>query len=175
MIQLFWHLDKPLTQNNYNNLIDTLNFYSLNCSSCDVLGDCTKHAYYKRNILTETGKIPFKILRVQCQHCNSTHALLPTAIVPYSQVTLDDQLEIINLFESGSTPHQIQPANPEIDTWIVIYIIKQYLAHWKQRLLAFSIPLTLSPHHLISSCFKHHQRQFMQIKRSPNALFQVPT
>jgi hypothetical protein len=175
MIQFFLDSDKPLTQKSYDKFIDTLNFSSLSCSACGFLGACTKFCGYVRSIVTGVGKVPLEILRVQCGQCQATHALLPTLIVPYSQIILDDHLEIIRLFESGKSPYQIQPANPEIDVWIVIYIIKQYLAHWKQRLLAFSISLTLIDSELITSCFKLYNRQFMQIKRTRNFIFHPPT
>jgi len=175
MIQFFLDSDKPLTQKSYNNFVNSLNLSSLCCSSCGFLGDCTKHAYYKRNIMTDLGKVKFKILRVRCGQCRATHALLPTDIIPYSQVTLDDHLEIIRLFEAGASAYLIQSSNPEIDFFIVTYIIKQYLKYWKQRLRSFSISLNSISNQLITSCFKHHQRQFMQIKRTNNSLFLPPT
>jgi len=176
MIQFFLDSDKPLTQKSYNEIINELNISSLRCSSCGFLGDCTRHSYYKRNIVTDgDGKIPIKVLRVQCGQCNVTHAILPTSIVPYSQILLGDHLEIIRLYENGISPHQIKPANPEIDVWSIVYIIKQYLVHWQQRLKSYKINLCSSLTELTTSCFKHHNRQFMQIKRTPNSLFIPPT
>ena len=174
MIQFFLNFDKSLTQNNYDKFLDSLNFASLECSSCTCSGNCTRHAFYVRNIITEVGKIPLKILRVKCGRCKTTHAILPEGIVPYSQILLEDQIEIITQYEEGVPPHRIVVSNPEIDTWIVVYVIKGYLNHWLMRLLSGSISLALEIRELICSCFKHHDRQFMQIKCTPNSLF-VPT
>ena len=175
MIQLFFDFDNPFSQENYDEYIKSLNLSSLKCSSCELPGHCSKHAYYIRKVVVVNGKVAIRILRVQCGQCNATHALLPSQIVPYSQILLEDQLEIITEHEAGVTPHCIVPSNPEIDTWIVIYIIKQYLNHWMARLKSSSICLCSGIEDLISSCFEHHNRQFMQIKCRNNCLFQPPT
>ena len=171
MIQFFDDFDKTIFQKKYDNFVKILNLASLRCSKCSVIGGCSIHANYTRKIVTDTGKEIINILRVKCNHCRATHALLPTWIVPYSQVILDDQIEIIRQYDAGATSHQIQPSNPEIDTWNILYIIKQYLYHWKQRLLSSEISVTLKTRKLLSDCFKQHERQFMQIKRTVNSLF----
>jgi hypothetical protein len=101
--------------------------------------------------------------------------LLPDWIVPYSQILLTDHLEIIKQYEDGVSPHRITPSNPEIDTWTVVYIINQYLLHWQARLHSYSISLSLPIKQFIASCFKHHGRQFMQIKCTPNSLLTQTT
>ena len=65
--------------------------------------------------------------------------------------------------------------NPELDTWHIVYIIKQYLNHWKARLRSNLISLSLHIKQLVHACFKHHGRQFMQIKCTPNSLFTLTT
>lgn len=174
MIQICTTYYSPLLQENYDNFIESLNFSSLSCSKCNYQGNCTRHAFYTRNIVTTDGKVPIRILRVQCGQCGSTHALLPDWIVPYSQILLVDHLEIISRYEDGESPHRIKASNPEIDTWIVVHIIKQYLNHWKYRLRSNSISLSLHTKQLVRACFKHHSRQFMQIKCTLNSLF-IPT
>src|SRR5215831_2590272 len=125
MIQLYTLYCKQDYQEIYNTLIESLNFSSLTCSACGFRGECQRHAFYKRKIQTEDGKKEIRILRVECAHCNATHALIPKWIVPYSQHLVADQIEILRAFESGTTPHKITPSNPEINIWNVIYIIKQ--------------------------------------------------
>lgn len=170
MIQIVSIYCSLFFQEKYTNLIESLNISSLSCSACGTLGYCTRHAYYTRPIITDTGKLSIDILRVQCGACHKTHALLPDWIVPYSQVMLDDILEILRKYESGELAHQITPSNPEIDTWNVVHIIKQYLRYWKRRLHSAGISLFLNTKQLVSSCFKHHSRQFMQIKCTVNSL-----
>ena len=58
--------------------------------------------------------------------------------------------------------------NEFIDESNILYIIKQYLKYWKERIISFSISLDLS---ISKQCLEHFNRQFMQIKCIPNILF----
>jgi hypothetical protein len=58
--------------------------------------------------------------------------------------------------------------NPYIDEGNIVYVIKQYLHHWKQKLFAFGLSINNC---LIKNCFFVFKRQFMQIKRTLNILF----
>ena len=158
----------------YKTWIESLNFSSLICSACSFHGGCSRHAFYKRMIITEDGKKEMRILRVECSHCHATHALLPNWIVPYSQHLIVDQIEMIRSFESGTTPHLITPSNPEINIWSIIYITKQYQYHWQERLLAMKASVFDETDQLIETCFTSYNRQFMQIKKTRNLLF-LPT
>jgi Domain of unknown function (DUF6431) len=163
-------------QDCYDYEIDKLNLFSLECPSCSCVGKLVKHAYYCRSIKSQTtgftGKVELTILRVKCQGCEATHAILPTWIVPYSQHLLEDQLTIIRAYESGVLIGRIEPENPEIDISNVAYIINQYRKHWSQRLLSIflSLPNIDKIDAFISSCFEGYKRQFMQIKKTTNRL-----
>lgn len=170
MIKTYTFYCKQLYQEIYNKFIETLNFSSLTCSACDFRGGCQRHAFYKRTIKTEDGKKDIRILRVKYSHCHATHALLPNWIVPYSHHLIVDQIEIIRAFESGTTPHQITPSNPEINIWSIIHIIKQYQYHWQERLLAMKDSVFDDVDQLIQACFTSYNRQFTQIKRNRNML-----
>jgi len=171
MIQICSNYCNQLHQEKYNDFTESLNFTSLTCSTCGVRGGCRRHAYYSRKIQTMHGKEDIRILRVECSYCLATHALLPKWIVPHSHHLVVDQVEIIRAFESGITLHQITPSNTAINIWNVIYIIKQYQYHWKQRLLAIKVSVFDEIEQLIPSCFASYNRQFMQIKRTRNLLF----
>ena len=171
MIQIIITYCSLLFQEKYNNFIESLNFSSLACSKCSFRGQCKRHSFYTRKIITEHGKEDIRILRVKCSHCKATHALLHKWIVPYSQHLITDQIEIIRANERGIAPHRIIPSNPEIDIWGITYIIKQFRHHWKERLLAIKTSVFDGTDQLISICFDSYNRQFMQIKRTRNALF----
>ena len=64
--------------------------------------------------------------------------------------------------------------NPSIDENCYRYIIRQYLNHWKQKLLSERI-FWGCLHTLTASCFSLFLRQFMQIKITPNILFHDTT
>lgn len=37
-------------------------------------------------------------MRVYCKHCHATHAILPSGIVPYKRISLDDLIYVIQIF-----------------------------------------------------------------------------
>lgn len=77
----------------YQNYIDNLDTFQLECNFCHSRGECVKDGHYQRGYLVSPedlkgiGKKIF-IQRVKCKHCTHTHALLPEEIVPYRQYSI---------------------------------------------------------------------------------------
>lgn len=169
MITLFVEENNPLTPNFYNNLIANLQFHQLTCP-CGHSGCLSIHGYYQRFVKTKEGKLPFRICRVKCECCSHTHAILLSSMVPYSQISLSDQVCIITNHETSSSQTPLMEYNCSIDESNYRYVIKQYLKHWKQKLLCEKISLhPIST--LTTSCFNFFSCQFMQIKNTKNILF----
>ena len=158
---------KSLTQKSYNKFVKKINIHKLTCS-CGRSGQLVKHGYYKRTVKNSDCKTSITILRVKCKCCNKTHAIFPECIVPYSQILLSDHISIINAYKTQSSFDPIMIANEFIDESNIFYIIKQYLKYWKERITSFNISLDLS---IAKQCLEHFNRQFMQIKCTPNILF----
>lgn len=74
--------------------------------------------------------------RVICSCCFHTHALLPSSIVPYSQISLAEHVKIISCHEDRKELQTPMNHNPSIDESNCRYIIRNFLHHWKQRLLS---------------------------------------
>lgn len=161
-----------VSQDFYDNTISNLQFHQLTCT-CGLSAGLTIHGYYYRSIKSGDGIVRLRICRVKCSHCGRTHALLLTSFVPYSQILLHDQVEILVDFEKDRLASSVMERTPSIDENNLRMVIRQYRRHWQQRLLAARIPLH-SPN-LICLCFSHFARQFMQIKNTPNILFSAPT
>lgn len=146
------------------------------CGGCPA-GTLILHGSYKRCVKTTSGKIPLIVRRVKCTDCNATHALLPSLIVPYSQVPLADHAAIAAAKEDGKSITDIledNGTNPELTASQIWYILASYIRCWQQRILSERIPL--SPlHALAQSCLSCFSRAFMQIKTTPNILFVPPT
>lgn len=173
MITLFFEICNPLTQKIYDDALSSLQFHQLICT-CGHCACLSVHGYYLRGLKTPDGLIRLRICRLRCRECHRTHALLPSLIVPYSQISAHDQAHIIRLFHDKPALRSLLDRVPCIDENNVKYILRSYLLHWEQRLLACSIPL--SPlKELIPRCFSAYCRQFMQIKRTPNILFPLTT
>lgn len=169
MITLFVEEYNPLTPNFYNEIINHLQFHQLTCP-CGHSGCLSVHGYYHRSIKTPSGKLRFRICRVKCECCGHTHAILLSSMVPYSQVSLSDHVEIINNYNSGSSQENLMNSNPSIDESSYRYIIRCYKRHWHEKLASERI-LLMPVLKLVNLCFSHFLRQFMQIKNTPNILF----
>lgn len=166
MITYFSKNFKLINQKNYNSFVTELPIHKLTCS-CEISGCLTKHAYYNRNVKTPNGILKLRILRLICNSCGKTHAVFPICIVPYSQILLKDHINIIKTYKTGASLEPIMLENEYIDESNIRYIIKQYLRHWKEHLIAFKITLDLDT---TFKCLKVFKRQFMQIKCIQNIL-----
>lgn len=167
MITILVDKSKSFSQKSYNKFIDEHPFHKLSCT-CKQKGGLIKHGYYIRSIKSPEGLMKLSILRVYCKSCKKTHAILPSWIIPYSNILFHDQVAIIHSYLNHLSYEPIMLSNLLIDESNIRYVIYQYLAHWKERIASFSGAVNSS---LTKSCFKHFSRQFMQIKCTPNILF----
>lgn len=173
MITLSVDICNPISQKFYDDIISSLQFHQLTCT-CGCSGCLTGHGYYTRSLKTDGTKIKLHICRVKCKACGCTHAILLSNIVPYSQIPLEDQVDVISDYLKSNDGVSIMERNPEIDENNIQSVIRQYRHHWKQRLLA--VRVSMEPiSTLIKQCFSLFNRQFMQIKSTPNILFLRPT
>lgn len=102
-----------LNENDYQAFVASIDLLSLHCPVCGVVGLFILYGHYKRFVIIDdisSGdcKIEIPVQRIQCTQCKSTHALLPTNFVPYTQftylfiyyiVTLDENDDLITSFE----------------------------------------------------------------------------
>ena len=163
----------PISQDSYENLINSLQFHQLTCT-CGHSACLTIHGYYNRKIKVDDHSVLLHICRVKCSHCNTTHALLPAFIVPYSQVSFPDQVDIISCYERSRNYTDLMEKTPSIDENCIHSVICRYIYHWVQRVLSFKLSVSTSLS-FIQLCFLHFSRQFMQAKKTPNILFLIPT
>ena len=173
MITLSADFCNPISQAFYDNLIASLQFHRLSCS-CGHCGCLTIHGYYSRKLKQGDSLICLSICRVRCCVCSRTHALLPSFIVPYSQISLPDQARIILASENNSSLDSVMEHTPSIDENNIYCVLRRYRRFWKQRLLAERIRL-LPLRQLVTRCFAAFSRQFLQIKSTPNLLFSNTT
>ena len=165
---------KTLNQDNYNKLINSININQITCS-CGHSACLTKHAYYTRSLKISGGlKLSLSILRVKCSLCGKTHAILPSVVVPYSQVSLPDHISVIINYLNNKSQVPVMNNNPLIDESSIFYILRIFKKYWKQRLHTFKIDIFMQSGYLIKQCFKYFSRQFMQIKCTTN-IFYAPT
>ena len=171
MITILSQNYKDFSITNYNDLLKDLPYHRLSCS-CGNKGNLIRYGTYFRKVKLPQGIEHLQVQRIRCNACGKTHAILPHWLVPYSSIILTDQISIISNHQSDVQSLAIMEVNPEIGESDIRYIIRQFILYWKERLRSAKISLNTS---LTYHCFNHFNRQFMQIKRTPNLLFIKPT
>ena len=171
MITLNVPQDKKITQKSYDEILGGLAFHRLVCPCCGRAGGLTRHGRYGRGIKIKGELIKLRIVRVKCENCGKTHALLPSYIVPYTRILLEEQLEIVRQSEGERNYTAVMNANALIDESNVRSVIRRYRRSWKERLISFGLSIREEAEALVKSCFRYFRRQFLQIRGSPNGLF----
>ena len=161
------------TQEFYDSVIEKLEMHRIKCS-CEHSGCLSFHARYDRSVITASGKKVLTIWRVICSECRHTHALLLSSIVPYNQIPAGTQQEIAAAYEERSDRNELCSSGCGIDENNIKSVIRRYVKSWRERLLSESISLHSLPD-LISACFSHYSKQFMQIRNTCNKLVSFST
>lgn len=167
MITVFIEDCNDFSQDFYDRAVSGIQLHMVECT-CGRKGCLIRYGHYKRYVKFMSDMVLISVQRVRCTECGSTHALLPSLLVPYSQIPLKDQQEILDNAGRGRVPHSVMERNLLIDENNIKHIIRQFKKHWEQRLLSIGCSL-LDP--LTVPCLHAFSRQFMQIHRTRNKLF----
>lgn len=173
MITLSVDICNPVSQDFYNKTIYNLQFHRLVCT-CGHSGCLTIHGYYNRSFKNGDACLHLRICRVLCSECGHTHALMLSSLVPYSQIPTKEQISIINHSVSDGDFSSVMDNTPSIDESCVRSVLRRFRLHRQQRLLSEAI-VPIQDTGFIKCCFSAFQRQFMQVKNTPNILFLTPT
>lgn len=171
MITLIDEKINSISQKSYDNSINSLELHQLQCC-CGHHGCLIHHGRYSRTIKVNGALLRLKICRVFCKACKHTHSILPSSIVPYSQIPLEKQAAIIECAEGRSDLNTVLDA--VVDESNVRSVLRSYRKYWQERLRYAAIFIRPLPE-LTRQCFQTFSRQFMQIKHTPNQLFVRPT
>ena len=162
-----------ISQDFYNKTIDSLDLNLISCT-CGHSGCLIRYGSYNRNVQLKDEVITLTLVRVYCTACGHTHALLLSSMGPYSQIPLDMQMAAIHAYESGYPLSHILADHCFIDENNLKAVIRSYRLHWKERLRSAGLSFS-EWNSLVTDCFSHFSRQFMQIKTTVNKLFLLPT
>ena len=166
MITVLFEDCKDFSQDIYNQTIDRLQLHMVECT-CGKKGCLIRYGHYKRHVKFLSCLILISVQRVWCKDCETTNALFPSRLVPYSQIPLEDQQEILACRESGESPEAVLERNYLVDESCVKYICRQFKKHWKERLAALRLSLTDL---LTVPCLDFYSMQFMQVRKTRNKL-----
>ncbi len=168
MITLLVDGNNPISQSFYNELIDDLQLCQLTCPVCSSTGQFVVHAYYKRNVKFKEHTTSIRIQRIKCQSCLKTQALLTSHIVPYSQISLSTQVDVINESISDAS-YSTMEAHLGISIYCINHIISMFHKYWRQMALIARLDLS-NLRSLSFASFSHYSLQFMQIRYTSNTL-----
>ena len=170
MITLIVEGCNDLNQDIYKKILDILPLHQIRCV-CGAAGQLVRHAYYNRKVKRRKGTVKLLILRVKCQSCGRTHAILTDQIVPYEQVAVDLQQEMIQFSLWSSEIQKLLEVNQKITESDVAAVKRRFKKHWKERLAAMEKEITDNISDLVHSAFSIFHRQFMQIRSGINLAF----
>ena len=140
MITIFVPDCNQISQSFYDSVIFDLQLHQLTCS-CSHSACLSVHGYYWRSVKLPSGTLRLRVCRVKCSECGTTHALLLSSIVPFSQIPLSDQQRICNDYEEGRSVSMVCETNPSIDENNVKSILRNYRLCWREKLRSLRIGL----------------------------------
>lgn len=170
MIQVYTDSFK-LSQDFYNDIVLSLPLDRMEFT-CGEFGSLVFYGFYNRSVKYHGVVLVLRIQRVRCRKCGKTHAILLSSLVPCSQIRLQDQQQIIYHALTPGSCSDVMDRNPLVDENNAKHILRRFRRFWQDRLLSLGL-LVLDE--LVRPCFSHFSLQFMQIRRIPNLLFQLPT
>lgn len=147
--------NKNFNQNvdKYFNYIDSYDFITCTCPSCNSIGTLIKHGFYSRRIKINNVIKNLTVLRVKCKECGKTHAVLPSFVIPYLLTSINDAVMVIknelDISKCYSTKH----------------LLKKSYSLWINRVLSFcdNISVVLNDlHSLVIECSKRFEMCFLQ-------------
>lgn len=103
----------------------------LTCPLC--LGSTTWHCWYKRQPKGEDE--PILILRVKCDDCGKTHAVLPDLLSPYKHYPQQIREQVIKQATEDGIPveHVIPEDDPASKVWPSIATMRLWVRHHKKN------------------------------------------
>jgi transposase-like protein len=93
-------IDYKVNYNNYSeNILNNNKFFNYECPKCGNKHSWNRHGSYNRNLtIVENNSFIdtiIIILRLKCTSCNSTHAILPSNVIPYHIYSFSSTIKIL--------------------------------------------------------------------------------
>lgn len=146
-------------QKAYEKQIRSISFSSISCPKCHDTGTLSFYGHYHRSLYTSNGKIRLKVHRCSCSSCSSTHAILPSFIIPFSALSLHDACDILQ----PSDTYQLEELMVRLD--ISMRTVREtrfkFTLLWKKIIPSFD---SFSHFLLTETCISSFDLQFLQIR-----------
>lgn len=153
------------SQNSYDNDVRSLDLNKFKCT-CGSTGHFHRHACYQRYLAIDASHtLLISIVRIKCESCGCTHALLPSIIIPYRILSNPSIIRIIksyrNITHSCSVISKITGFSRET----VKKVIRFYIRFHQKRLDSFLSVFRVSDFYdfdFILNYFYEYHTMFMQ-------------
>lgn len=153
-----------ITNADYHRLISSIDFSSLICPYCQFTG-MYEFAHYPRLIKNphHLEKVYLLITRVRCLNelCRATHAILPSTVIPNSQIPMADMIRIVEA-QSSEDIKKISDENIHISLENIRLARIRFKNFWKSRIENMTAPIGSEA--FFSQCISTFQMCFMQTR-----------
>ena len=157
---------KHFSQASYDAMVRSLDLSHISCT-CGKEGALHFNGSYRRRIKTKTETYTLRVQRIRCRSCGATHAIFPADVIPYNQILLDEQLALIRSHKSGGGYVDLLDSNPDIDENNAAAVIRRYDKVWIKENTDITADES-SLGNIVRKSFERTERQFLQIKKTPN-------
>lgn len=139
------------------------------CPLCGSSGNCRIHAYYGRSIIDySSGRRTVSdlcILRVRCDSCGHTHAILPDLIIPYSRYSLLFILQVLAEYFTrrcsvDALCEKFNLSREQIYQWLKLF--RSHKQEWLGVLKDAEISEQTFLHQLYQSSYSSFSEQFIR-------------
>lgn len=139
----------------YDKYIKNTDSGKIKCPKCNHY-HMIKHSSYNRTYIDSKGNsVSFRVQRYYCKVCGTTHALLPSFVVPYKRKTLIDLIDTITEYVEHN--NYVSEDNYIIDCFI----------KWQSRLKSLNITRknTKDEQSFFRRCTDNFKMFYLQFKR----------
>lgn len=160
------NLNKDLTQEIYDDYINSIDVHSLMCSCGQ--RDTVVHGYYSRKVKTSSSVIDLVVLRVKCKRCCKTHAVILSNIVPYQPIQLEVQIRII----LNDNLEELMISNISIDEQTIYRVKQRFRSKYKTWMNLNNLSFKDD---LVFKAYKDFKSNYLQVRKVPYSLCGLTT
>ena len=125
-------IDFDVDINNYiENILNFFGFWKYSCPCCGSTNSLIRHAKYDRYLCLFENNVfvchTITILRLKCNSCNTTHAIIPAGVIPFKIFSFDCiRICLTSYFIQGKSGPEISLMY-SISVQMIYLFIKDYL------------------------------------------------
>ena len=165
---------KSEIQKEYDNALSNLQIHRISCPYCKHHGHLIFHGAYVRHIHFGYDKPEITIQRVKCTHCKKTHALLPSSLVPYSQIPLKYQVAMAENYLQYKYFQSVFDLLCDYPEDTIRKLLLVFMSNWLELCRSYNLQLQ-NLAFLTPQCVSLFMKQFLQNRKLYLSYYLTPT